>query len=59
MLHSEVKYEEFCKLVETEKNKTWESVESNDLAANLIAASLAHVSFLHTFPIVQALKTSR
>lgn len=41
MLHSEGKYEEFCKLVETEKHKTWESVESNDLAANLIAASLA------------------
>ena len=41
MLHSEGKYEEFCKLVETEKNKTWQSVESNDLAANLIAASLA------------------
>ena len=41
MLHSEGKYEEFCKLVETEKNKTWESVESNDLAANLIAANLA------------------
>ena len=41
LLHSEGKYEEFCRLVETEKNKTWESVESNDLAANLIAASLA------------------
>jgi hypothetical protein len=41
MLHSEGKYEEFCQLVETEKHKTWESVESNDLAANLIAASLA------------------
>lgn len=41
MLHNEGKYDEFCRLVETEKGKTWESVESNDLAANLIAASLA------------------
>lgn len=41
MLHNEGKYVEFCRLVETEKGKTWESVESNDLAANLIAASLA------------------
>lgn len=41
LLHSEGKFEEFCHLVETEKHKTWESIESNDLAANLIAASLA------------------
>lgn len=41
MLHNEGKYDEFCRLVETEKGKTWESVESNDLAANLIAQSLA------------------
>lgn len=41
MLHNEGKYDEFCRLVEKEKGKTWESVESNDLAANLIAASLA------------------
>lgn len=41
MLHNEGKYDEFCRLVESEKGKTWESVESNDLAANLIAASLA------------------
>lgn len=41
MLHNEGKYDEFCRLVETEKGKSWESVESNDLAANLIAASLA------------------
>lgn len=41
LLHSEGKYEAFCSLVEEEKNKKWEDVESNDLAANLIAANLA------------------
>lgn len=50
LLHSEGKYDEFCQLVETEKHKQWESVESNDLAANLIAASLAPRVLTAYFP---------
>lgn len=41
MLHSEGKYEEFCSIVQEEKHKKWEDVESSDLAANLIVSSLA------------------
>lgn len=41
MLHSEGQYEEFCRIVLEDKHKRWEDVESNDLAANLIASSLA------------------
>lgn len=41
MLHSEGKYEEFCRIVKEEKHKDWEVEQCNDLAANMIAASLA------------------
>jgi len=41
MLHDEGKYDEFCRIVEEEKHKKWADVETNDLAANMIAASLA------------------
>ena len=41
MLHNEGKYEEFCRIVEEEKHKTWDSVESNNLIANSVIASIA------------------
>ncbi len=41
LLHSEGKYDEFCRLVEEEKHKRWQDVESNDLIANLFAAEFA------------------
>lgn len=41
LLQSEGKYEEFCRLVEEQKHKRWEDVESNDLIANLFAAEFA------------------
>ena len=41
MLHNEGKYDEFCRLLEAEKNKSWKAVESNDLIANMYAAEYA------------------
>ena len=41
LLHSEGKYDEFCRLVEEEKHKRWQDVEANDLIANLFAAEYA------------------
>ncbi len=41
LLHAEGKYDEFCRLVEEEKRKRWQDVESNDLIANLFAAEFA------------------
>jgi hypothetical protein len=41
MLQSEGKYDEFCNLLKTEKNKNWEDVVSNDLAAQLYATEYA------------------
>lgn len=41
LLYSEGKYDEFCQLVEAEKGKKWEEIETNDLAATLVAANMA------------------
>ena len=41
MLHNEGKYEEFLELVKTEGKMSWESIETNDLMANMTAARFA------------------
>lgn len=41
LLHSEGKYETFCRMVEEDSHKKWEDIENNDLAAILIATKLA------------------
>ena len=57
MLHSEGKYDEFCRIVKEEKNKDWETIESNELIANLTIASLAPRILPEYFPDSDSYKT--
>lgn len=41
LLHTEGKYDEFCRLVKEEKNKPWSSIETNNLIANMTCAEYA------------------